>query len=183
LESGTNRGLKPFRPPSTQQVAPRSCQETIGKKCSTSLHSRPAPGFAATGAHRTTQRAGFELTEILINLFGDWKAGLVFSMIDNNAGKKTNNWMVSGAYTLGSVALKANYGASRESSGAAADDLTLAGVEVDYTLDKSITLYGQYSQITNSKNAKAYYTQVDNFPATAAGKNPTALNFGIQYTF
>jgi predicted porin len=114
---------------------------------------------------------------------GDWKAGLAFSTIDNNAGKKTNNWMVSGAYTLGSVVLKANYGSSSESSGGAADDLTLAGVEVDYALDKSITLYGQYSQITNNKNAKAYYTQADNFPAAAAGKNPTALNFGIQYKF
>jgi predicted porin len=114
---------------------------------------------------------------------GDWKAGLAFSNIDNGAGKKTNNWMVSGAYTIGPVVLKANYGASSESFGGAADDLTLAGVEVDYSLDKSITLYGQYSQITNSKNAKASYTQSDNFPSASAGKNPTALNFGIQYKF
>ncbi len=114
---------------------------------------------------------------------GAWKTGLAFSTIDNGAGKKTSNWMVSGAYAMGPVVMKANYGASSESFSGAADDLTLAGVEVDYVLDNSLTLYGAYSTITNSKNAKGYYTQSDNFPAPAAGKNPTALNFGIQYKF
>jgi predicted porin len=114
---------------------------------------------------------------------GDWKAGLAFSTIDNNAGKKTNNWMISGAYAMGPMAFKANYGASSESASGAADDVTLAGVEVDYALDKAITLYGQYSQITNGSKAKASYTQSDNFPAAALGKNPTALNFGVQYKF
>ena len=114
---------------------------------------------------------------------GDWKAGLAFSIIDNNAGKKTNNWMASGAYTMGSIVFKGNYGASSESFSGAADDLTLAAVEVDYSLDSSITLYAQYSQITNSKNAKGYYTQSDNFPSAAAGMNPHALNLGVQYKF
>ena len=114
---------------------------------------------------------------------GAWKTGMAFSTIDNGAGKKTNNWMVSGAYAMGPIVFKGNYGASSESFSGAADDLTLAGVEVDYVLDNSLTLYGAYSTITNSKNAKGYYTQSDNFPAAAAGKNPTALNFGIQYKF
>jgi predicted porin len=114
---------------------------------------------------------------------GAFKTGLAFSSIDNGAGKKTNNWMVSGAYAMGPVVVKGNYGASSESFSGAADDLTLTGVEVDYSLDKSITVYGAYSTITNSKNAKGYYTQSDNFPAASAGKNPNALNFGIQYKF
>jgi len=114
---------------------------------------------------------------------GDWKAGLAFSSIDNGAGKKTNNWMISGAYAMGPIVFKGNYGASSESFSGAADDLTLTGVEVDYALDKSITVYGAYSQITNSKNAKGYYTQSDNFPQPAIGKNPTAFNLGIQYKF
>ncbi len=114
---------------------------------------------------------------------GDWKTGMAFSIIDNGAGKKTNNWMVSGAYTMGAVVLKGNYGASSESFSGAEDDLTLAGVEADYSLDKATTLYLAYSQITNSKNAKGYYSQADNFPAAAAGKNPHALNVGIQYKF
>lgn len=114
---------------------------------------------------------------------GAFKTGLAFSTIDNGAGKKTNNWMVSAQYAMGPVAVKGNYGASSESFSGAADDLTLAGVEVDYSLDKSLTVYGAYSTISNSKNAKGYYTQSDNFPAAAAGKNPTALNFGIQYKF
>lgn len=114
---------------------------------------------------------------------GPWKAGLAFSSIDNGAGKKTNNWMVSGAYAMGPVVMKANYGAASESFSGAADDLNLAGLEVDYVLDKSLTVYAAYSQINNSKNAKGYYTQSDNFPAAAAGKNPTAFNLGMQYKF
>jgi predicted porin len=114
---------------------------------------------------------------------GDWKAGLAFSTLDNNAGKKTNNWMVSGAYSMGPVVLKANYGSSSESTSGAADDLTLVGAEVDYSLDKATVLYVGYSQINNSKNAKASYTQSDNFPVAALGKSPHALNFGIQYKF
>ena len=115
---------------------------------------------------------------------GDWKTGLAFSTIDNNAGKKTNNWMVSGAYTMGAIVFKGNYGASSESASGAADDLTLTGVEVDYVLDKDTTLYAGYSTIKNSKNAKGYYTQSDNFPsAIVAGTNPTAFNLGIQYKF
>ncbi len=114
---------------------------------------------------------------------GAWKAGVAFSSIDNGAGKKTNNWMISSAYAMGPVVVKGNYGASSESFSGAADDLTMAGVEVDYSLDKSLTVYAAYAAITNSKNAKGYFTQSDNFPAAAAGKNANALNFGMQYKF
>ncbi len=132
----------------------------------------------------TTSGQALQATKLTLGAqMGDWKAGLAFSTIDNNAGKKTNNWMISGAYAMGPMVFKGNYGASSESASGAADDLTLTGVEVDYALDKSITLYGAYSQITNSKNAKGYYTQSDNFPGAAAGKNPTAFNLGVQFKF
>lgn len=132
----------------------------------------------------TTSGQALQATKVTLGAkMGDWTAGLAFSTIDNNAGKKTNNYMVSGAYTMGPVVLKANYGASSESASGAADDLTLAGLELDYALDKSITLYTQYSQITNSKNAKGYFTTSDNFPQPAVGKNPTAFNLGIQFKF
>jgi predicted porin len=132
----------------------------------------------------TTSGQALQATKATLGAqMGDWKAGLAFSTIDNNAGRKTNNWMVSGAYTMGPVVIKANYGSSSESTNGAADDVTLFGVEVDYALDKSITLYTQYSQINNNTNAKGYYTQSDNFPQPALSKDPTALNFGIQYKF
>lgn len=114
---------------------------------------------------------------------GDWKTGMAFSTIDNGAGKKTNNWMISGAYAMGPMVYKANYGSSSESFSGAGDDLTLSAVEVDYVFDKSLQVYAQYSTISNGKNAKGYYTQSDNFPQPAYGKNPTATQFGIQYKF
>ena len=114
---------------------------------------------------------------------GDWKAGLAFSSIDNNAGRKTSNWMISSAYSIGAIVLKANYGSASESASGAADGITMAGAEVDYALDKATVLFVGYSKITNSKNAKAYYTQSDVFPQPALGKSPSALNLGIQYKF
>ena len=120
---------------------------------------------------------------ILGMTMGPFKAGVGFSTIDNGAGKKTNNWMVSGAYTMGQIVLKGNYGASSETFSGAADDLTMSAIEVDYLVEKSITLFVSYSQINNSKNAKGYFSQADNFPAPTVGKNPTAFNLGVQYKF
>ena len=114
---------------------------------------------------------------------GQFRAGLSFSNIDNGAGKKTNNWMVSGAYTMGPMVFKLNHGASSETFSGAADDLTMSSVEFDYALEKSMILFVSYSQINNSKNGKSYFSQSDNFPAPTVGKNPTALNLGVQYKF
>jgi hypothetical protein len=103
---------------------------------------------------------------------GAWKAGLAFSTIDNNAGKKTSNWMILSAYSIGAVVLKANYGSASESASGAADAVTMAGAEVDYALDKATVLFVGYSKINNSKNSKAYYSQADAFPQPALGKSP-----------
>ena len=113
-----------------------------------------------------------------------WTAGVAMSTLDNNNGKKTNNWLVSATYAMGQTTLKASYGASSESSSGAADDLTATAIEADYALDKDVTLYSYYAQINNSKNAKGSFAAADNFPAVAkAGDNPTALGFGIRYNF
>lgn len=148
-------------------VATQSQSNVIAPSFTTNV-----PGYAVTATKATV---GMQM--------GDLKAGLAFSSIDNGAAKTTTNWMVSGAYTMGPMVLKANYGASSESFSGAADDLTLAGAEFDYSLDKMTTLYVGYAQISNGKNSKAYYSQSDNFPKPTAGTNPTALNFGIQYKF
>jgi predicted porin len=119
---------------------------------------------------------------------GVWSVGAAFSTIDNTApgknARKTNNWLLSTAYTMDKTTLKASYGASGESFGGAADDLTAAAIEADYALDKSFTLYTYYTQITNSKNAKGSFAAADNFPAVVkAGDNPNALGFGIRFNF
>jgi predicted porin len=119
---------------------------------------------------------------------GMWSVGAAFSTIDNTApgasNRKTNNWLLSTAYTMGKTTLKASYGASGESFGNAADDLTASAIEVDYALDKAFTLYSYYAQINNKKNAKGSFAAADNFPAVVkAGDSPTALGFGIRYNF
>ncbi len=114
----------------------------------------------------------------------NWSAGVAMSTIDNGNAKKTNNWIISGAYIMGQTTLKASYGASSESASGASDDLTATAIEADYAMDKDFTLYTYYAVINNSKNAKGSFAAADNFPAVVkAGDTPTALGFGIRYNF
>jgi predicted porin len=135
----------------------------------------------------TATVSGYSMTANKIT-FGakmdQWTAGVAMSTLDNNNGKKTNNWLVSASYAMGQTTLKASYGASSESSSGASDDLTATALEADYALDKDVTLYTYYAQINNSKNAKGSFAAADNFPAVVkAGDSPTALGLGIRYNF
>jgi predicted porin len=135
----------------------------------------------------TATTSGYAMTGNKITFgakMNQWSAGVAMSTLDNNNGKKTNNWLVSAAYAMGQTTLKASYGASGESSSGAADDLTAAAIEADYAMDKDFTLYTYYAVINNSKNAKGSFAAADNFPAVVkAGDTPTALGFGIRYNF
>jgi predicted porin len=114
----------------------------------------------------------------------NWSAGVAMSTIDNGNAKKTNNWIISGAYVMGQTTLKASYGASSESASGVSDDLTATAIEADYAMDKDFTLYTYYAVINNSKNAKGSFAAADNFPGVVkAGDTPTALGFGIRYNF
>lgn len=137
----------------------------------------------------TVGGAALQASKITVGVkSGPLSVGAAFSTIDNTAAgnnnRKTNNWMVSGAYTMDKTTLKASYGSSGESFGGSADDVKAAAIEVDYALDKAFTIYSYYTQITNGKNAKGSFAASDNFPAVVkAGDNPTALGFGIRYNF
>ncbi|OYU46828.1 MAG: hypothetical protein CFE44_00080 [Burkholderiales bacterium PBB4] len=110
--------------------------------------------------------------------------GAAFSTLDNNSGKKTDNWLLTGSYAMGPVVLKANYGQSSDSSSNADDGLSMAAVELDYALDKMVTLYGYYATIDNKSKAKGSFAAADNFPATSkAGDKPNALGLGIRFNF
>ena len=114
----------------------------------------------------------------------NWSAGVAMSTIDNGNAKKTNNWIISGTYSMGKTTLKASYGASSESSSGAADDLTATALEADYAMDKDFTVYTYWAQITNSKNAKGTFAAADNFPSVAkAGDTPSVLGLGMRYNF
>lgn len=134
--------------------------------------------FTATGGAMSGNKATAGLK------LGDVTAGVAYSVLDNNSGKKTNNWMLSAAYKLGDVVLKASYGASSESSSGANDGLNMSAIEVDYSLDKAVTLYTYYAKINNNAKAKASFAAADDFPAVGRlGDSPSALGFGIRYNF
>ena len=134
--------------------------------------------FTATGGAMTSTKLTAGVT------MGEIKLGAAYSTIDNNSGKKTDNWLLTAAYAMGPVVLKANYGQSSESSSNAADGLSMLGLEADYSLDKSVTLYGYYATIDNKSNGKGTFVAADNFPAVGkAGDKPNALGVGIRFNF
>ena len=120
---------------------------------------------------------------------GDIAVGAAYSNIDNNAGpvhgRKTDNYLVTGSYTLGAMVFKANYGQSSTSGALNKDDgLSMMAIEADYALDKQVTLYTYYASINNNKDAKGTFAAADNFPAvTKAGDKPSAFGVGIRYNF
>lgn len=115
--------------------------------------------------------------------FGNGSFGLAYSALDNDAGRKTSNWLLTGSYKLGQTVLKANYGASSETASSAADGVKMIGLELDYPLDKFTTVYGYYTSIANDRNAKGRFEAGDNKYSPVAGDDPSALGIGIRYNF
>jgi predicted porin len=115
--------------------------------------------------------------------FDQGAVGLGYSTINNGAGKKAKNWVVTGSYNVGPTILKANYGQSSESSTGAKDDVKMFGLELDYPIDKFTTVYTYYSKISNGSKARARFEGPDTKYSPAAGKNPSAIGVGIRYNF
>jgi predicted porin len=115
--------------------------------------------------------------------FEQGAVGIGYSTINNGAGKKTKNWIVTGAYNVGPTILKANYGMSSESATGANDDVKMFGFELDYPIDKFTTVYTYYTKISNGDKAKARFEAPDTKYSPAAGKSPSAIGVGIRYNF
>jgi predicted porin len=115
--------------------------------------------------------------------FDQGTVGVGYSTINNGAGKKTKNWVVTGSYNLGPTILKANYGQSSESASGANDSVKMFGLELDYPIDKFTTVYTYYTKITNGDKSKARFEGPDTKYSPAAGKSPSAIGVGIRYNF
>lgn len=115
--------------------------------------------------------------------FGNGSFGLAYSTLDNDAGRKTRNWLLTGSDKLGQTVLKANYGASSETASSAADGVKMIGLELDYPLDKFTTVYGYYTSIASDLNAQGRFEAGDNKFKPVAGDDPSALGIGIRYNF
>jgi predicted porin len=115
--------------------------------------------------------------------FDQGTVGVGYSTINNGAGKKTKNWVVTGSYNVGPTILKANYGQSSESASGANDSVKMFGIELDYPIDKFTTVYTYYSKITNGDKAKARFEGPDTKYSPAAGKSPSVIGVGLRYNF
>lgn len=114
-----------------------------------------------------------------------WSAGLAYSVLGNENGRKTSNYVVSGSYALdAAITLKASFGKSGESAANAQDDVTGTAFEADYSLDKQTTVYAYLTQLSNGAKGKGTLVSSDNFPAVVtAGETARALGVGIRYNF
>lgn len=115
--------------------------------------------------------------------FDQGTVGVGYSTINNGAGKKTKNWVITGSYNVGPTILKANYGQSSESASGANDGIKMFGLELDYPIDKFTTVYTYYTKITNDAKAKARFEGPDTKYSPAVGKSPSAIGVGIRYNF
>jgi predicted porin len=115
--------------------------------------------------------------------FGDGSVGLAYSQLDNDAGKKTDNWLVTGSYKLGPTILKANYGVSSETANGANDGVKMLGVELDYPLDKYTTVFGYFTTIDNEAKGRGRFEAGDNKYSPVAGEDPSVFGLGIRYNF
>ena len=115
--------------------------------------------------------------------FDQGTVGVGYSTINNGAGKKTKNWVVTGSYNVGPTILKANYGQSSESATGANDSVKMFGLELDYPIDKFTTVYTYYAKITNGDKAKARFEGPDTKYSPAAGKSPSVIGVGLRYNF
>lgn len=111
--------------------------------------------------------------------------GLAFSKVDNDAGKKANNWMVSGQYTMAPFVLKANYGVAGESSGGAMDGGKMFGLEADYVWDKATMIYVYFANYSADTKAVGFKFDAgeNGYKTTAAGDDAKVLGLAVQYKF
>ncbi|TRZ65837.1 MAG: porin [Rhodocyclaceae bacterium] len=114
---------------------------------------------------------------------GNGSYGLAYSRLDNDAGKKTDNWLITGSYKFGPTTVKANYGTSSETASGANDGVKMWALELDYPLDKYTTVFGYYTAITNAAKGRGRFEAGDNKYSPVAGDDPSILGLGIRYNF
>ena len=136
--------------------------------------------------YNIVKTVGYDMTGVKATAgmrFGDGTVGLAYSILDNDLGKKTNNWLLTGTYKFGPTILKGNYGTSSESANGANDGLSMFGIELDYPLDKFTTVYGYYTSISNDPKARGRFEAGETKYSPIAGDDPSVLGLGLRYNF
>lgn len=111
--------------------------------------------------------------------------GGAYSKVDNDAGKKANNWMVAARYDMNPFIFKANYGVAGEASSNAKDGGKMVGVEADYVLDKQTFVYLYYANYSAESLAKGFkFDAGENaYKTLKNGDDASVIGLAIQYKF
>lgn len=176
-----------YSPDENKGVAP---DKTLRKDISSSLEYNSGWWNVGVATDRKPDYATLDKDISAVKLIGGIKLdkttlGLAFSRVDNDAGKKASNWMVSGQYVMGPVVLKANYGVAGESSGGAQDGGKMIGLEADYVWDKATMIYLYYANYSADSKAVGFkYDAGENgYKTTVAGDDAKVLGLAVQYKF
>ncbi|MGQ5525538.1 porin [Chitinimonas sp. PSY-7] len=114
---------------------------------------------------------------------GNVSLGGAYSKLDNDAGKKTDVFMLAGAYKMGTTTLKASVATAQETASNAKDGADFLALQVDYTMSKHSTLYGYLAQLKNEDLGVAKFESGDNKFAPVAGKDPRVFGVAIRHIF
>jgi len=115
--------------------------------------------------------------------FGDATIGGAYSKIDNNLGKSTNNYLISGTYNFAPVVLKGSYGWSTETASGAQNGLSMWGLELDYPFDRNTTLFTYALKINNDPKAQGQFEALDVKYKPLPGNDPHIFGVGLRFDF
>jgi len=176
-----------YSPDEIQGAAP---DKTLRKNLSSSLEYNSGMWNVgvATDSKANYVVAGKDITalKVIAGLkLNNWTLGTAFSQVDNDAGRKANNWMASGEYVMGQYVFKANYGVAGESASNAQDGGKMFGMEADYVWDKQTMIYLYYANYAAGAKAVGFkYDAGENaYKTTAAGDDARVFGLAVQYKF
>ncbi|WP_269533294.1 porin [Chitinimonas sp. BJYL2] len=119
---------------------------------------------------------------------GDTTLGANYSTIENENTKESDNWSFAVSHKMGNTTLKGIYGISKVDDLKAPTkqlDVSMYGLEVDYSLSKRTAVYGLFTQIRNDRDAAAKFenSTSPNTPVVKAGGDPRIISFGVRHSF
>lgn len=119
--------------------------------------------------------AGYKIADLTLGALYEVSTGVNEPDINANDDLEETAWLLSAAYKLGDVTLKAQYVAGENDADTNAPDATHYSLGADYNLTSKTKVYGYYSAFENDTGLT---------PATnASSVEWTALAVGIDHSF
>ena len=138
-----------------------------------SLSYQNVKDVVAAGADSDAIKLGLGYT------FGDAKVGFIYEKVNaDTKAKDRKSYILNGAYTMGPIVLKAQYGKVNDSQFSAAnDDQKMWALGADYNLSKRTTVYFVYASADSDITSAATLVGATN----TSGSN--GWNLGMKHSF